>query len=87
MNDFEKISNQKEVQKQKLDGKIDDLADFESGGWKNILPEGIMLGDVDLFVKKENGNNAWFWHLKPKFIKDEKEREQWIQEKLIWNNL
>ncbi len=85
MNHFEKVSKNEKIQK--LEGEINDLADFESGGWSKILPEGITLGDVDLFIKKEGENNKWFWHLKPKFIEDEKEREKWIQEKLIWGNL
>jgi hypothetical protein len=72
-----------EEEKQIIEGKINDLAGFESGDWKNVLPEGLTLHDVDLFLK----NEGWFWHLKSEHIRDKKERERWGKDKKFWTEI
>jgi len=85
MNRFEQPENAAS-EKQVIEGKIDDLVGFKSGDWKKILPEGIILHDVDLFIKNE-GRNTWYWHLKSEHIKNEEERKNWDKERQMWINL
>lgn len=45
------------------------------------LPSGITPEMVDLFL----GNDGlWYWHLRPEFIEDEKERNRYITERGQW---
>jgi len=49
--------------------------------WGVNLPQGISPEMVDIFL----GNDGlWHWHLKPEFIKDEKQREIYQKEKEQW---
>jgi hypothetical protein len=72
-----------EEEKQVIEGKINDLAGFESGDWKKVLPKGLTLHDVDLFLKKE----GWYWHMKIEHIKDEEERKKWEEERKFWTKM
>jgi hypothetical protein len=86
MNEFEypgKIERQKQI----LEGRIDDLAGFESGDWKKVLPEGLTLHDVDLFIQGEGQKNSWYWHLKSEYIIGEEEKKKWDKERNMWTNL
>jgi len=65
-----------EKENQVIEGRIDDLVGFESGDWKKILPQGLTLSDVDLFLKSESGGKSWYWHLKSECIKDKEEKDK-----------
>lgn len=82
MKKFEGIPNEIKKEKQILEGKIDDLAGFESGDWEKTLPNNLTLHEIDLFLKE----GSWYWHLKTEHINDEEEREKWEKERLTWAN-
>ncbi len=69
---------------QKIEGRIENIESFREGGWEQVLPKGIELSDVDVFVKKEGDKTSWYWHLVPDLIEDEKLREAWKREHEIW---
>lgn len=45
------------------------------------LPDGIKPDMVDKFL---GNDNLWYWHLKPEYIKDEKEKQEYNHEREIW---
>jgi hypothetical protein len=71
------MENFQEIEKQMVEGVIGELP----VGWKEKLPADIKPEMVDLFL---GNDNLWRWHLKPEFIKDEKEREKYKIEREKW---
>ncbi len=77
---MEKIKNhqEKELNKEEKRQIIEGLI---VENWQKKLPPGITEDMVEQFL----GNDGlWRWHLKPEFIKDEKEREQYKAERGQW---
>lgn len=61
---------------------IEDVIGESPAAWKEKLPADIKPEMVDLFL---GNDNLWRWHLKPEYIKDEKEREKYKIEKENWS--
>jgi len=74
MEQFEKT--EKEPEKEAIEGFIGKYNE----NWQEKLPPGIKPEMVERVLERD----GWHWHLKPEFIKDEKEREKYLAEKRQW---
>jgi|GEM_PF-6505573 len=74
----EKISSlsEKGAEEQVVEGKIEDINNIEKS-----LPPGVDASMVETYLNKDG---QWWWHLRPEYIKDKKEREKWKKEEKIW---
>lgn len=74
---FQEKEQEKEPESQIIEGIIGESPQ----DWEKKLPPDILPEMVDRFL---GNDNLWYWHLKPGYIKNEKEREEYKLEREKW---
>lgn len=67
---------EEKAEKQIIKGRISDINNI-----KKSLPQGVDASMVETYLNKDG---QWWWHLRPEYIKNKKEREEWKKEEKIW---
>jgi hypothetical protein len=74
---FQEKQPEKELESQVIEGIIGESPE----GWEKKLPPDISSEMVDILL---GNDNLWHWHLRPEYIKNEKERERYKFEREKW---